>query len=444
MNALVLALAVLSGAGASGRQAPDVWITVDQEVLTAFERGGEAWEATPLTADEADTARPQVVAVAMPESRIEELVSFIHERYRRCGGFIAHGSREEALYAASQAAYSEAIERLPPPVPYTIDNGPVARAMVAAVQEMEIRNTITALSAFFTRHHNCPSGNASALSIRDKWLAYAAGRPDVTVELFPHTGYITQQPSVILTIQGTTFPSEVVVIGGHQDSIAGSNCTTSRSPGADDDASGIASISEVIRVAMALNFKPQRTVKFMAYAAEEVGLRGSNDIAQAFQSQGINVIGVLQLDMTNFAGTKATDIVIFTDFTNAAQNVFLRDVANLYVQSVGLPRPNSACGYGCSDHAAWSNRGFPASFPFESTFSQSNPSIHTANDTLATSGGDARHSVPFAKLAAAYMAEIAKGGFTAISEGRPATETTPARRRTNVKAARSGRKAVSR
>ena len=80
---------------------------------------------------------------------------------------------------------------------------------------------------------------------------------------------------MILTIQGTTFPSEVVVLGGHQDSIAGSNCTTSRSPGADDDASGIATLSEVIRAAMALGYQPERTVKFMAYAAEEVGLRGS-------------------------------------------------------------------------------------------------------------------------------------------------------------------------
>ena len=27
------------------------------------------------------------------------------------------------------------------------------------------------------------------MSIRNKWAAYAQGRPDVTVELFSHTGY---------------------------------------------------------------------------------------------------------------------------------------------------------------------------------------------------------------------------------------------------------------
>ena len=130
---------------------------------------------------------------------------------------------------------------------------------------------------------------------------------------------------MILTIQGTTFPSEVVVIGGHQDSIAGSNCTTSRSPGADDDASGIATISEVIRVAMALGYQP-------AAHGQVHGLcRGRGrparlqpDRASSTWTQGINVVGVLQFDMTNYSGTPGADIVFYTDYTNAAQNAFLR------------------------------------------------------------------------------------------------------------------------
>jgi putative aminopeptidase FrvX len=50
-------------------------------------------------------------------------------------------------------------------------------------------------------------------------------------------------------------------------------------PGADDDASGIAPLLEVLRIALASGWKPKRTVKFMGYAREEVGLRGSNAIA---------------------------------------------------------------------------------------------------------------------------------------------------------------------
>jgi leucyl aminopeptidase len=432
MNALVLALAVMTGVAGSGPATSDVWITIDRDVLTAFERGGAAWESTANVAGAAGAPREQVIAVAMSEARIEELVQFIHERYHRCGGFIAHANRAEALDAAARALHNEALERMLAPMAYTIDNYAVVQGLKAQILEQNIRNTITALSAFVTRRHNCPSGLQSATWIRDQWLAYAQGRPDVTVEFYAHP--TTPQPSVILTIPGTTFPSEVVVLGGHQDSTAGSNCTTSFAPGADDDASGIATLSEVIRAAMLLGYQPQRTVKFMAYAAEEAGLLGSNHIAAQFLAQGVNVVGVIQFDMTNYAGTPGADIVFFTDFTNVAQNAFIRDLAVSYIDvaTADVPRLNSMCGYGCSDHAAWHNRGFVASFPFESTFSQSNPFIHTQNDTITQSGGHARHAVPFSKLAAAYMAELAKGGFTARPEGaseRTAPRKTTARRK---------------
>ena len=162
-------------------------------------------------------------------------------------------------------------------------------------------------------------------------------------------------------------------------------------------------------MALKLNYRPLRTVKFMAYAAEESGLLGSDEIAQAYKNQNVNVVGVLQLDMTNYKGSSG-DIYIFTDFTNPAQNTFVGNLVTTYLP--GLVKGNSACGYACSDHASWTFRGYPSSFPFESTFSQDNPYIHSPLDDLAHSGGTAIHSVKFSKLAAAYMAEVAKGGFT--------------------------------
>ena len=68
-------------------------------------------------------------------------------------------------------------------------------------------------------------------------------------------------------------------------------------PGADDDGSGIATLTEILRIAMANGWKPKRTIKFMGYAAEEVGLRGSAAIAADFKAQGVNVVGVMQFDM---------------------------------------------------------------------------------------------------------------------------------------------------
>src|SRR4029079_12727438 len=126
-------------------------------------------------------------------------------------------------------------------------------------------------------------------------------------EPFVHTGYNTKQPSVIFTIQGTALPSADVLLGAHHASIAGFDCDKARAPGPDDYGSGIASLSEVIRVAMAMGYRPLRTVKFMAYAAEEIGLRGSDEIAASFQAKDIDVVGVFQLDMTNYQGSD-TDI----------------------------------------------------------------------------------------------------------------------------------------
>jgi leucyl aminopeptidase len=153
------------------------------------------------------------------------------------------------------------------------------------------------------------------------------------------------------------------------------------------------------------NYKPKRTVQFMGYAAEEVGLLGSKDIAAKYKANNKKVVGVMQLDMTLFKGTADKDIVMMADFTNAAQNEFLGKLIDEYVKvSWGYSR----CGYGCSDHASWTANGYPASMPFESTMEDINHKIHTANDTLQNSGGDAKHAAKFAKLATAFIVELAK------------------------------------
>ena len=146
----------------------------------------------------------------------------------------------------------------------------------------------------------------------------------------------------------------------------------------------------------------------MAYAAEEVGLRGSADIAAQHRNANANVVGVLQLDMTNYKGSPTVDFALVTDRTNAAQNTFVGQLIDTYL---GLPRVNTQCGYACSDHASWNTQGYAASFPHEAPLASSNPFIHTANDTLAQSGNNANHALKFSKLAGAYLAELAKGGF---------------------------------
>ena len=396
---LAAALAVSLLSVPARAQSPEVWITIGQmEAARVLEDAAVA--EVDLLQVEADG---EIVVARIREDRIPELARIIHERLHRCGGFVAHESREAAFQAVARelALVPEA-----PLVEYTIDNGPVVQTLMSGIQEANVRSTITSLAAFFTRYHTTQTGQESANWIRNQWAGYAQGRSDVTVQLFAHPTATTPQPSVILTIQGTTLPSEVVVLGAHQDSVNGG--ASGRAPGADDDASGVASLSEVIRVAMTNGYRPARTVKFMAYAAEEVGLRGSADIAAQHRNANVNVVGVLQLDMTNYKGSAGIDFAMVTDRTNAEQNAFVGQLIDTYV---GLPRTNTQCGYACSDHASWNTQGYAASFPHEAPLANSNPFIHTANDTLAQSGNNANHAVKFSKLSAAYLAELAKGGF---------------------------------
>jgi bacterial leucyl aminopeptidase len=415
----VVLLSTVPALAATARLADDVWITIErgaaQHAMAGLAAAGHPGALVVMDAASSDALSVRakdtdIVVAHVTPAAFDLLPEIVHGFVSGHGPrFVWHPDREEAEGAASRAN-TQLLLRIPdPPIPYTIDNGPVAQALMAPMQEGNVRTTITSLGSFFTRRHTCPSGLASATWIRDLWQSLAAGRPDVTVEYYAHVQ--TQQPSIILTIPGAALPSEIVVLGGHQDSTAGSNCTLSRSPGEDDDASGIANLTEVIRVAMALNYRPLRTVQFMAYAGEEGGLLGSEEIALAYRQQNKNVVGVLQLDMTNYKGS-AGDIYIFTDFTNPEQNAFVGNLVDTYLS--GLVRGTSQCGYGCSDHAAWTDRGYPASLPFEATFNQSNPFIHSSQDTIAQSGNNANHALKFSKLAAAYMAEVAKGcGFTA-------------------------------
>mgnify|MGYP006161528271 CR=1 FL=1 len=80
-----------------------------------------------------------------------------------------------------------------------------------------------------------------------------------------------------------------------------------------------------------------------------------------------------------------------------------------YLAPMGLTRGSVACGYACSDHASWTNAGYPAAMMFEA--GDPNGSfryIHTPYDTLATMGESAQHSVKFTQFALAYLGETAK------------------------------------
>lgn len=355
------------------------------------------------------TGMPLVIAETRAD-RLGDISRYVHENERRCGGYFAFPDRAqaEAFVRGDRAKLAMAKSAL---ARYALDNQATVGRWLPQVQEQRLYDTINHLSSYRNRYYASSHGRTSAEWIRDHWQSLAAGRSDVTTELFTACSTCSTQPSVILTIRGWDLPDEVVVLGAHLDSINGNtrNDPNQLAPGADDDASGIATLTETLRIALADGWQPRRTVKFMGYAAEEVGLRGSNAIAQSFRASGVNVVSVLQVDMTNYKSGAVTDMKLISDYSNTDLKTFFVTLFDTYLAPMGLTRSSTACGYACSDHASWTNAGYPAAMMFEAGDpGGSFPYIHTPYDTLATMGESAQHSVKFTQFALAYLGETAK------------------------------------
>ena len=334
---------------------------------------------------------------------------FLHHNVITHGpGYIYKSSEQEALSSLSKSKKSNRI------LDFTINQDVVVNAAIAKVNADNIKNHIQVLEAYGTRRHNTAQAKTSVQDLKAKWesLIAATGRTDLSVRIVNHVG--TPMPSLVFTINGNATPSEYIIVGGHMDSIS----NTAVAPGADDDASGIATVTEMIRVLLDVNYKPARTVEFMAYAAEEIGLVGSSEIAQDYATTGKNVISYVQFDMTNYKGS-SRDVYISTDTYNSNDlNLFLIELMEHYNKTGNhvFTYGNTICNYGCSDHFSWAQNGFDAAFPFEASFSQSNPYIHTSNDTLSKSNNTATHAAKFAKLGLEFIIETAKGSALATSE----------------------------
>lgn len=83
-------------------------------------------------------------------------------------------------------------------------------------------------------------------------------------------------PNVIGVLPGTDpdLKDEIILVGGHLDHI-GFDYDGTIYNGADDNAASVGVILEMARVLLERGFEPSRTLVFAAWAAEEMGLRGS-------------------------------------------------------------------------------------------------------------------------------------------------------------------------
>ena len=252
----------------------------------------------------------------------------------------------------------------------------------AAAVTQSLSNKIQTLESIGTRYHTSQSGIQTSSTVQTLFETAASGRiSGMSVKLVPHIE--TEQKSVVVTIPGTEDPQAsgpVIILGAHIDSINAAN-KEGGAPGADDDASGVATLVEIVQQIAKSGAKFKRTIEFHGYAAEEVGLVGSHDIADSYAASGRTVAAMLQLDMNSWASNPSSQtIYLVTNSTSALLRRSLKTLINSYL---GGDVVEGTLRAGTSDHASWQAAGFHSVFPFENPVDY-NEALHTPRDTSAT------------------------------------------------------------
>lgn len=190
-------------------------------------------------------------------------------------------------------------------------------------------------------------------------------------------------------------PGPRLILGAHVDTVPGT-------PGADDNASGIAVLLEASRLAAA--HPGPLSVEFVAFTLEELGMIGSTHYAEGLRRSRAPVLGMLSLEMVGFTETRG--LQRYPPFLRKhfpAQGTYLglaangrsrrlldqvtaamRTVERLPVETLVLPGsgrwfPESRL----SDHAPFWDRGFPALLVTDTAFFR-NPHYHQPSDTVDT------------------------------------------------------------
>jgi Zn-dependent M28 family amino/carboxypeptidase len=186
-----------------------------------------------------------------------------------------------------------------------------------------------------------------------------------------------------VSIAGSGAASEIVLAGAHYDTVPGS-------PGADDNASGVAAILELARLLRSA--KPARTIRLVAFVNEEPpfffwGEMGSKVYARAARARGDDIRVMLSLEMLGcYSDEKGSqgyppllkyfypaqgNYVAFV--SNVRSRHALRGVFDAFRASSDFPAEKLAApalvpGIGWSDQLSFWREGYPAAMVTDTAF----------------------------------------------------------------------------
>jgi hypothetical protein len=185
--------------------------------------------------------------------------------------------------------------------------------------------------------------------------------------------------NVIGTLPGTGFTDSTVIIGAHLDAISYINpgwILTETAPGADDNATGCAVMIEMARVMHEKNIKPHHNIDFMAYDAEEIGLKGAYYDAVKRKAVYENIIVMLNNDMV---GNQPEDGVWEVQLRWYENSLDITEKAEeaLYNHTTVIPVRSEDPNSQGSDSYPYYKEGYKVNFAIEKNFS---PYYHSVED----------------------------------------------------------------
>jgi len=181
--------------------------------------------------------------------------------------------------------------------------------MVAAVSADNIKKDITKLVSFGTRHTLSETESETrGIGAARRWIEAEFKRIaegcEAELEVYTisetFTGRRIPEPTEVVNViavqKGILDPSRVVMMSGDIDSRVSDPLNgTDDSPGANDNASGMAGTIEAARVLCQTKFPG--TIVYAGLSGEEQGLYGGSTLAKHAKEQGWRVMGVLNNDM---------------------------------------------------------------------------------------------------------------------------------------------------
>ena len=308
------------------------------------------------------------------------------------------------ILAAGLTAFAQAPHLYDHTYPVIADENPEIRTLIDSVSVDSIKANIEHLCSYHNRRYD----SRFIWEVQD-WLIsryQAFGVDTVMLHDFPVPDSDIETADNILAVQwGTKTPNEYVICGAHYDSWNpdGTDPDTIRSPGADDNASGVAGILETARLLS--NYTFDRTIIYANWCAEEIGLVGSAAYAQDMAAQGMDIVGYFNLDMTGYL-EEGTDIHVHLLYTTQDSLIanYVFNFSHVYFPEMLIKQ--NWLAWGDSDYSSFNRNGYPAVHPFEDVYASS-PYIHTRQDILGLSVNNLEQSKRFTELNLGLVATLA-------------------------------------